>query len=109
MSYPRPVDVGQRTLETATRNDVRQYGQSAMGALWGTAWGHSQGQLFTAMPSHHLTPYDQPEATGRQEAEEMVEAFLDPGYDPTLNVQMSFDLYGSQEEADVGGNFDPSY
>jgi hypothetical protein len=109
MSSPRPKDVQQRYVEEATRNDVRQYGQSAMGALYMTAWGHNQGQLFTTMAIHPRTPFDQIETTGREEAASMVEQFLDPSYDPSINVQMRFDLYGTQMPDGVAGNDDTGY
>jgi hypothetical protein len=111
VSNPRPKDVSVRTLDTGTRNDIRQYGQSAMGAFHSSgAMGYNQGQLFYDMAvSLNDTPYHQQETTGRTEIEEAVEVFLDPSYDPNLNIQMTFDLYGSQQEAQVGGNFDPSY
>jgi len=107
ISNPNVPDVGQRSIEVATRNDIRQYGQSAMGALYLTASGHNQGQLFTEMAIHPRTPFDQASATGRQEIENAVEAFVTGS--PVDPMQMSFDLYGTQAGADIGGSFDTSY
>ena len=106
MANPRPVDVGQRSIETATRNDERQYGQSAMGGLYLTAAGHNQGQLFTDMPWHPRGPFDQLEATGQTEIQDSIEVFVDANID-IGQVQLSMDMYGTQTMQDVDDDETP--
>jgi hypothetical protein len=94
MTGPHPRDLHQRTIDTATRNDERQYGQSLMGPLYDTQRGRKQGALHNNDVVDSMGPFELQDTSPLIELEETISQVV---FDEApINPNPYPDLYGSE-------------